>query len=163
MAQNFCGSNNINLLTPSGQFDTRRMGGKYAAYRSYIFTCLEKITRTIFHPDDDAFLTYLNDDCLSIKPEFYMPGIPMCLVNGSYGIGTRWSSSVPNYDTQAIIDNILKLIQGGELDKTTPNYYGWIGKFDLETGKKADSYIIRGTIERIIETTLQISELPIKK
>ncbi len=28
MAQDFVGSNNINLLTPSGQFGTRRMGGK---------------------------------------------------------------------------------------------------------------------------------------
>jgi DNA topoisomerase-2 len=28
MAQSFCGSNNVNLLYPSGQFGTRRMGGK---------------------------------------------------------------------------------------------------------------------------------------
>ena len=31
MAQDFTGSNNINLLTPSGQFGTRRMGGKDSA------------------------------------------------------------------------------------------------------------------------------------
>jgi DNA topoisomerase-2 len=31
MAQDFVGSNNINLLTPAGQFGTRRMGGKDAA------------------------------------------------------------------------------------------------------------------------------------
>lgn len=31
MAQDFVGSNNINLLTPSGQFGTRRMGGKDSA------------------------------------------------------------------------------------------------------------------------------------
>ena len=89
MAQSYCGSNNINLLYPSGQFGTRRMGGKsrlsillfiawylnfvetgkdHASAR-YIFTRLEKITRSIFHPDDDALLTYLNDDGLSIEPE----------------------------------------------------------------------------------------------
>ena len=28
MAQNYVGTNNINLLFPSGQFGTRRMGGK---------------------------------------------------------------------------------------------------------------------------------------
>ena len=27
-----------------------------------VFTRLEKIARTIFHPDDDALLNYLNDD-----------------------------------------------------------------------------------------------------
>ena len=88
MAQNFVGSNNINLLTPSGQFGTRRMGGKDSASPRYVFTKLEKIARAIFHPDDDELLTYLNDDGLSIEPDFYMPVIPMVLVNGCEGIGT---------------------------------------------------------------------------
>lgn len=38
MAQNFVGSNNVNLLSPQGQFGTRRMGGKDAASPRYIFT-----------------------------------------------------------------------------------------------------------------------------
>ena len=94
MAQSYCGSNNVNLLYPSGQFGTRRMGGKDSASARYIFTRLEKITRAIFHPDDDAILTYLNDDGLSIEPEYYMPVIPVVLVNGSEGIGTGWSSNI---------------------------------------------------------------------
>lgn len=73
MAQSFVGSNNINLLTPSGQFGTRRMGGKDSASPRYIFTMLESITRKIFHPDDDELLNYLSDDGMSIEPEFYMP------------------------------------------------------------------------------------------
>jgi DNA topoisomerase II len=77
MAQNFVGSNNINLLTPSGQFGTRRMGGKDSASPRYVFTKLENIARKIFHPDDDPLLTYLNDDGLSIEPDFYLPVIPM--------------------------------------------------------------------------------------
>ena len=77
MAQTYVGSNNINLLYPSGQFGTRRMGGKDAASPRYVFTRLEKIARAIFHPDDDALLNYLNDDGLSIEPEYYMPVIPM--------------------------------------------------------------------------------------
>ena len=43
MAQNFCGSNNLNLLTPSGQFGTRRMGGKDAASARYIFTKVRRL------------------------------------------------------------------------------------------------------------------------
>ena len=38
MAQNFVGSNNVNLLFPSGQFGTRLMGGADAASPRYIFT-----------------------------------------------------------------------------------------------------------------------------
>lgn len=73
MAQSFVGSNNINVLTPSGQFGTRRMGGKDSASPRYIFTMLESIARKIFHPDDDELLNYLSDDGMTIEPEFYMP------------------------------------------------------------------------------------------
>ena len=128
MAQSFCGSNNVNLLTPSGQFGTRRMGGKDAASPRYIFTMLEKITRAIFHPDDDELLTYLNDDGMSIEPEFYMPVIPMILVNGSDGIGTGWSSTVLNYDPRKIVSNIRKMIRNEPTEPLLPFYSGFTGE-----------------------------------
>ena len=43
LAQNFVGSNNINLLQPIGQFGTRLAGGKDAASPRYIFTMLRYI------------------------------------------------------------------------------------------------------------------------
>ena len=48
LAQNFVGSNNINLLEPKGQFGTRLLGGKDSASERYIFTQLNKLTRLIF-------------------------------------------------------------------------------------------------------------------
>ena len=62
MAQNFVGSNNINLLMPNGQFGSRNQGGKDHASARYIFTCLNKVTREIFKEEDDHVLTYLEDD-----------------------------------------------------------------------------------------------------
>jgi DNA topoisomerase-2 len=41
MAQNFVGSNNINLLRPVGQFGSRLLGGKDSASPRYIHTYLE--------------------------------------------------------------------------------------------------------------------------
>merc|ERR1719424_12597 len=61
MAQTFVGSNNINLLFPSGQFGTRLMGGKDHASARYIYTRLEPIARAIFHPDDARCLEYQNE------------------------------------------------------------------------------------------------------
>lgn len=66
MAQDFVGSNNINLLVPAGQFGTRHEGGKAAASPRYLFTRLSKITRHIFHPDDDDILDYLIEENKSI-------------------------------------------------------------------------------------------------
>ena len=40
LAQDFVGSNNLNILLPIGQFGTRLHGGKDAASARYIFTML---------------------------------------------------------------------------------------------------------------------------
>jgi len=162
LAQSFCGSNNINFLSPCGQFGTRRMGGKDNASPRYIYTKLEKITRTIFHPDDDALLTYLNDDGISIEPEFYVPVIPVILVNGADGIGTGWSSKIPNYDPRTIIGNIRKKINGESYDIMHPHYYGFTGEIIVDRTKTDKNYTCAGKIQRIDDTTLEITELPLK-
>ena len=77
MAQNFVGSNNINLLEPKGQFGTRLQGGKDAASERYIFTELNKLTRMIYPVADDKILEYLDDDGTLVEPIFYVPIIPM--------------------------------------------------------------------------------------
>jgi DNA topoisomerase-2 len=137
------------------------MGGKDHASARYIFTRLEKITRAIFHPDDDALLNYLNDDGLSIEPEYYMPVIPLVLVNGAQGIGTGWSSTVHNHDPREVIANLRKMIIGEEPEMMHPAFYGFTGNIIAESGKKEGSYTLLGTIKRINDTTLVISELPI--
>ena len=71
LAQDYCGSNNVNLLLPNGQFGTRSMGGKDAASARYIFTAVPRITRLMFHPKDDDLLNYLDDDGQSIEPVSY--------------------------------------------------------------------------------------------
>ena len=108
MAQNFIGANNINLLFPSGQFGTRIQGGDDAASERYIFTRLEKITRTIFPAADDNILKYLNDDGTPVEPLFYAPIIPMILVNGSKGIGTGFSTDIMCYNPLNIIDYLIE-------------------------------------------------------
>ena len=149
MAQNFIGSNNINLLSPCGQFGTRLMGGKDAASPRYVFTKLEAITRCIFHPNDDPLLDYLDDDGQSIEPLYYVPIIPMALVNGSEGIGTGWSSSVPTYNPRQIIDNLKKMIAGEEPEKMIP----WFRGFDGEVTEKAgtNNFTVSGKIEQVFD------------
>ena len=112
MAQNFVGSNNINLLLPIGQFGTRNLGGKEAASPRYIFTNLSPVTRHIFHQDDDALLNYLEEEGQSIEPDYYLPIIPMSLVNGAEGIGTGWSSFIPCHNPRDIAANLKRMMQG---------------------------------------------------
>ncbi|XP_031273762.1 DNA topoisomerase 2 [Pistacia vera] len=164
MAQDFVGSNNINLLQPNGQFGTRNQGGKDAASARYIYTRLSPITRFLFPKDDDRLLEYLNEDGQTIEPTWYMPIIPMVLVNGSEGIGTGWSSYIPNYNPREIVANLRRLLNGEMMEPMHPWYKGFRGTIEKTASKEAGvSYTVTGVIEEVNETTLRIKELPIRR
>lgn len=59
MAQNFVGSNNLNLLMPNGQFGTRNEGGRDSASPRYVFTQLNPLTRLLFPEVDDHIVDYI--------------------------------------------------------------------------------------------------------
>lgn len=138
LAQNFVGSNNIPLLMPQGQFGTRLQGGKDAASARYIFTFLNPLTRLIYHIDDDFILDYINEDNQSIEPQHYVPIIPMVLVNGVEGIGTGWSTSIPNYDPKEIVVNIKLLLENREMKNMSPSYRGFKGELELIPGNSIE-------------------------
>ncbi|XP_061355675.1 DNA topoisomerase 2-like [Gastrolobium bilobum] len=161
MAQDFVGSNNINLLKPNGQFGTRNLGGKDHASARYIYTELNTITRCLFHDDDDKLLEYLNEDGKSIEPNWYIPVIPLVLVNGSEGIGTGWSSYIPNYNPRDIIANVRRLLNDETMMPMDPWYRGYKGT--IEKSAKEGGYIVNGTIVDMDEQTFRITELPIRK
>ncbi|KAI9193271.1 DNA topoisomerase [Polychytrium aggregatum] len=160
LAQNFVGSNNIALLEPHGQFGTRLTGGKDAASARYIHTNLSPITRALFPEDDDPLLNYLDDDGQSIEPEWYVPICPMVLVNGSEGIGTGWSTSIPNYNPRDIVENIRRMMRDEPTQPMMPWYRGFKGTI-VEAAR--DRYQVSGIIEKIDDQTIRISELPLKK
>lgn len=160
LAQNFIGSNNINLLFPGGQFGTRLQGGKDAASARYIFTKLTKLSRLLFRTEDDAILDYLDDDGLSIEPKFYAPVVPTLLVNGADGIGTGWSSSVPSYNPRVLIQQLLSLLNGrdaDELEEPEPWFRRHRGVV-RRTGPS--SYEVHGEVRKVNEKTFVVTELP---
>lgn len=157
MAQNFVGSNNINLLEPKGQFGTRLLGGKDHSSPRYIFTQLNKITRYIFRKEDDDILEYLNDDGIKIEPKFYVPIIPLILINGSEGIGTGYSTYIPKHNPIDIINAIKYKLQDKKINEIKPWYQNFTGSV-IRTSK--DTYITKGIYE-INDNVITIKELPI--
>jgi DNA topoisomerase-2 len=159
MAQNFVGSNNINLFMPNGQFGTRLQGGKDSASERYIFTQLSKITRSIFPTADDNILNYLNDDGLSIEPVYYSPIIPMVLVNGSKGIGTGFSTDIMCYNPLQIIDYLNNKLLSIEDDiDFIPYYEGFKGQI---TKISDDKFLIKGLYQKIAIDKIKVTELPV--
>ena len=161
MAQNYVGSNNINLLQPNGQFGTRLHGGDDSASERYIFTMLNSLTRSLFPEADDAVLNYLNDDGTIVEPEYYVPIIPFALINGISGIGTGFSCNIPAFSPTQIIDYLrfkLKKQNVKGAGDFVPYYEGFKGTVTkVETNK----YMTKGVYEKIDNDKIRISELPI--
>ncbi|KAI0706215.1 DNA topoisomerase [Cytidiella melzeri] len=160
LAQDYIGSNNINLLLPNGQFGTRDQGGKDHASARYIFTEPSPMARAIFHPSDDPLLNYLKDDTTDIEPEWYMPVIPMILVNGAEGIGTGWSTNVPCYNPVDIVNNIRRLMANEEQEPMLPWWRGFKGTIKKIGDHKYD---VTGIVRKIDDTTVEITELPVHR
>ena len=159
MAQNFVGSNNINLFMPNGQFGTRLQGGKDSASERYIFTQLNKITRSIFPAADDNVLEYLNDDGLSVEPIYYAPIIPMVLVNGSKGIGTGFSTDIMCYNPLQIIEYLQNKLLFIEDDiEFIPYYEGFKGHISKISDEK---FLIKGLYETVGVDKIKVTELPV--
>ncbi|TPX65567.1 hypothetical protein SpCBS45565_g05063 [Spizellomyces sp. 'palustris'] len=157
LAQDFVGSNNVNLLEPRGQFGTRLQGGKDHAHARYIFTKLSSVARLIYHPYDDNLLRYQNEENMNIEPEWYVPILPLVLVNGAEGIGTGWSTSIPNYNPRDIVENLRRRLDGEDFSPMHPWYRGFKGAIE----QQGDKYKISGTIKKLDSTTLEITELPL--
>ncbi|KAF2830698.1 type II DNA topoisomerase [Ophiobolus disseminans] len=163
LAQNFVGSNNINYLEPSGNFGSRLRGGADAASARYIYTRLSPFARRLFHAHDDALLKYGESDGHKIEPDMFIPVLPTILVNGSSGIGTGWSSEIPNFNPMDIIDNLRIRLQDGsskaDMKPMVPWYKGFTGTTE-ELGN--DRYQFTGTIRQTGENELEITELPVR-
>jgi DNA topoisomerase-2 len=145
MAQEFTGSNNINLLYPNGNFGHRWVGGKDSASARYIFTFMENITPKIFIRQDESILNYLHEEGQKIEPDFYYPIIPMVLVNGCEGIGTGFSTSIPPYNPLDICDNLLNLMAKKQMDEMIPWIHGFRGTVEKELDNKTGKPYFRMT------------------
>jgi DNA topoisomerase-2 len=159
LAQNFVGSNNVNLLEPVGQFGSRLFGGKDSASPRYIFTNLSKNFKELFNPDDFNLLEYLDDDGFSIEPRYYVPNLPLILINGAKGIGTGFSTDIPCFNPKDIKDRLLKLVENEdcEIEELTPWYKGFTGKI---LKSESNKWTTHGVYE-VKSNKILITELPI--
>jgi len=172
-AQEYVGSNNINMLLPLGQFGTRMAGGKDHASERYIFTMLNPIAKYIYREADLSVLNYLDDDGTPVQPDFYAPIIPMVLVNGGKGIGTGFSYEGLCYNPMQIIKYLQWKLkdqkQGSSVPKITPYYEGFKGTIDkildikdaMDASKVYKKYLIKGVYKIAGVDKIHITELPI--
>lgn len=167
LAQNYVGSNNINCLEPSGNFGSRLQGGSDAASARYIHTRLSPLARRIYSALDEPVLEHQYEDGKMIEPKVYAPVLPMILVNGASGIGTGWSTDIPNYRPMDIVNNLRRrmgrLDPGDEEEKPfvpmAPWFRGWKGVVEPDGAKFKFNGIATADEQH---NEVVITELPIR-
>ncbi|KAL2060876.1 hypothetical protein VTL71DRAFT_8928 [Oculimacula yallundae] len=167
LAQNFIGSNNVNCLEPSGSFGSRLAGGNDAASPRYIFTRLSPFARRVFSALDEPLFEHNVDDGKIVEPTLYCPVVPMVLINGADGIGTGWSTTIPNYHPVDIVRNLKRrmgrLGEGDDEEQPfqtmIPWFRGWKGTPE-EAGP--NRYNFNGVIRDLGNNEVEITELPIR-
>ena len=162
MAQNFPGSNNINLLLPNGNFGSRREMGKDSASPRYIFTLTNKLAYKIFREEDNDLLDFIVEEGKEVEPTTYKPILPMILVNGTTGIGTGFSTDIPSFDPLDVVCALKKFINNEEYTDISPKYRGFIGDI-YPSEKELNKYVMKGKYEIINQDTVRVTEIPIFK
>lgn len=152
LAQDYPGSNNVPLLKPNGQFGSRQQNGADAASPRYIYTQLQPYTRHLFSPEDDPLLTYRVEEGTEVEPEYYVPVVPMLLVNGCNGIATGYRTLLLPCKMQDVIANLRRLLRGQPLVPMTAHVRGYRGVLD-------DTRTV-GTYTREAPKIVSLTELP---
>lgn len=158
MAQTFPGSNNIPYFTQGGMFGTALSGGKDASSARYIYTKLEKTTNIIFPRSDEMFIKNRIDDNDEVEPYYYVPIIPMLLINGCMGIGTGWQCSVPCFSKMDVIENVRNYIHGREINELVPYYNGFNGTISKTENNKFET---KGTYTKQKPGEYIVTQLPV--
>ena len=159
---NFCGwqiNNNQRFLLANFIITHNSIlrGGKDAASSRYIWTMFEDLTTLIYNPLDNPILKPQFEDGISIEPKYYVPIIPMILVNGSEGIGTGFSTKIPPFNPIDIINNIKNMINNKPFEEMIPWWEGFNGSVIKINN---NTYNISGNW-KIDNNKIIITELPV--
>lgn len=158
MAQTFPFSQNVNVLTPEGQFGSRTEGGKDASAARYISTRLSPMARALFHPQDDVLLSRRMVDSERVEPMYYMPVLPLLLLNGCTGIGSGFSCTFPSFNPLDVLANVRRMLDGNSPTSMSPWYRGFYGDI-RESKNKSNTFTCEGRFEWHPKGVL-VTELP---
>lgn len=166
MAQNYIGSNNMNIFQPNGQFGTRTHNGKDASQPRYIFVLPEWWWSYVYKEEDKDVLQLIEDEGYVCEPKTFYPIIPMILINGVEGIATGWSTKIPCHDVIEICQWYRRRLlsdeksSGEQLKNIKPKYNNFFGEiqvtgfdcqcddcnFDILRKRKIDDLILNNDV-----------------
>lgn len=160
LAQDYIGTNNINMMMPEGNFGTRLVPEASAA--RYIYSYGSKDLFEQLNTDDNEILEHQEFEGHQIEPKFLLPKLPLLLINGAEGISSGYASKILPRNPIEIEKYLKYNLQGRNKTnkpfKNKPFYRGFNGS--IEQGENSNQWIISGIFARKANK-VHITELPI--
>ena len=158
LAQDFPGTNNIPLLQKKGNFGTRF--APEASASRYIFTYGSDIFFKLFKKEDCPILISQTFEGDQIEPRFYVPTLPLILINGSEGISSGFAQKILPRSKANILKAIKLLLTGKKISSKllVPYFEGFNGTVEAAA---PGQWRIKGTFERTSVNRITITEIPV--
>jgi len=156
-AQDFVGTNNLPMLIGSGTFGTRFINE--AAADRYILAKFNPLYSMFFNRDDYEVLEHQDFEGDAIEPKYYVPTVPLLLLNGSNGISVGYSQKILPRRLDDLIRAVALRLKGKPVDRIAPYYKGFKGT--IEKTDVENQWRITGTFERQTKTQIVVTELPV--
>lgn len=148
-------NNNICLIEGRGSFGTRLVQEAGAA--RYVYTRLSNNFNTYIK---DLDLSPVHDDPEHEPPAFYLPVIPLVLVNGTKGIATGFATNILPHCPESINEACSEYLSTGNIAEPIqikfPEFNGTVEQNKEDPTK----YISYGTYKKRTKTLLSITEVP---
>lgn len=162
LARNYCGSNNVPLLVASGNFGSRMIPENSAT--RYIFTEKQPYFDKIFKKEDDDILIQQVFEGDKIEPKFYVPTIPLLLINGSTGLATGFASKILPRNVENIVAYIKASLNGERpnMSDLEPRVNEFKGDIIVDKNNSEKGVIIgKAKIINSQKKCVEITELPL--
>lgn len=150
MSKDFPSSNNIPILLPKGSFGSKLLP-KSAAQARYIHSKYNPLMDYIYLDNE---LTPAATDLEDPEPEFYLPIIPMFLVNGISGIGIGYAVKILPRSIRDVIRLTETTLESIQIDEPIVYYQNCNYNVQRVTNS---SFRITGNY-KIKDNTVEISE-----
>jgi DNA topoisomerase-2 len=161
LAQNFTGTNNIPLLVREGNFGTRF--AQEASAPRYIYTNGSAEFFELFDKIDNDILKKQYFEGHQIEPMFYVPNLPILLINGSEGVSSGFAQKIlprnPKKIKKYLTDYLTNSLKPNKSNSLEPYYEGFTG--DIKSGAKAGQWLISGIVKKTGVNKVEITEVPV--
>jgi hypothetical protein len=151
--------NNIPLIEGEGQFGSRTQPDKEGIGAArYTEVKRAKASEIMLYHDLDIVPLVDNYDGSYKQPLYFLPLIPLVLLNGVSGVAVGYSTDILPHSLKSIVDATKAAVKGKPITPLVPKY----DKYDItitSTGT-LNQWVFSGKVEIIDTSTFRILEIP---